>query len=85
MSSRPPPLFKTSGFEGKLCICAIFFSWRGARGHGTTDLLTEKSHDHDLGGKRMVSLQLIITADIEQSDGVYISSKENRTPARIRV
>lgn len=56
-------------------VCAAFFSCGGARGHGTADLLTEENDNHDLRGK----LQLIVTAETEQSDGVYIPSKEHIT------
>lgn len=44
---QPPPalfFFLSSGFEGFTvynAVCAVFSSWRAARGHATADLLTE--------------------------------------------
>lgn len=66
-------------------VSAGFSSWRGARGHGTADLLTEENDNHDLRGKRMPMLQLIKTAETEQSDGFYISSNKYRMPASIMI
>lgn len=83
---EPTPLsFSLQGLRLYCTWCCLYstLSWRGARGHGTADLLTEESDNHDLRGKR--KLQLIITAETEQSDGVFISSKEYRTPTRITI
>lgn len=69
-----PPLSGTrvGGHTVYDAVCAEFLNWRGARGHGTADLLTENS----LRGKRMLMLHLIIIAELlEQSDGYYTSSK----------
>lgn len=62
------------GFTVYDAICATFLSWRGARGHGTADLLTEKNDDHDLRGKRMPMLQLMIIVGTEHRQSIQTAS-----------
>lgn len=40
---RPPlqSALVVGGYSVNDAVCAVFSSWRGARGHGTADLLTE--------------------------------------------
>lgn len=63
----PPPVFRDSGATVYDAVCAVFSSWRAARGHGTTDLLTERCDNHDLREKRMPMLRLIMTVERVQT------------------
>lgn len=66
---QPPSILVVSGYTVNDAVCAVFSSWRGARGHGTADLLTEK--------KKMI----ILTSEDKKNgdapaDGFYVLVKQ---------